>query len=149
MAFFLPSPADSVGAWFVSADLLLLSWRLLQSFLGRSSRLQCWRAAQDLPWRTLLSTHCAKCASLYSLPGYGAACFPCSRRLESAVVCRSRNGQGDFRHWHRHVSPGSQRRVVGRVFFRLSLFAASGRGRPRSAFQNQTRPLRLRLRELF
>src|SRR5436190_13379492 len=59
----------SLGTGWLPAHLLLLSWRLLQSVLGRSAGLHCGRAAQELLGRAFIPAHHAKCASLFFLSG--------------------------------------------------------------------------------
>src|SRR2546423_928414 len=62
LAIFFAFDVDSLGAGFISFNLLLLSRRLLQSLLGRSCVVRGGGTAQDLPRRTLVSAHPAKCA---------------------------------------------------------------------------------------
>src|SRR5712691_13052635 len=50
----------SVGAGGFSAHLLLLPRRLLQSVLGRPTRLCCWRAAKGISGRKFIPAHHAK-----------------------------------------------------------------------------------------
>ena len=59
----------SLGTRWLPADLLLLSWRLLQSVLGRSAGMHCGRAAQELLGRAFVPADHAKCASVFSLSG--------------------------------------------------------------------------------
>src|SRR5262249_37356947 len=84
----LPCAINFVGAWPVSRDLLLLSRRLLQSVLGRSSVLHRGGASQELPWRGFVSARSPECPSLFSLPRPGASLHFGARRLEGDVVCR-------------------------------------------------------------
>src|SRR4030095_15700904 len=58
-----------LGTRWLPAHLLLLSWRLLQSVLGRSAGMHCGRAAKELLGRAFVPAHHAKCASLFSLSG--------------------------------------------------------------------------------
>ena len=62
LAHFLARAISSLGSWGISPDLLLLSWRVLQSVLGRPAGLHRGRAAQDLLGRTILPAHHAECA---------------------------------------------------------------------------------------
>src|SRR5438874_4208499 len=57
--------ANSLGAGRISADLLLLSRRVLQSILGGSARVHGGRAAQDISGRTLVPADHAKRAPLF------------------------------------------------------------------------------------
>ncbi len=77
---------DLVGSGGLSVDLLLLSRRLLQGFLGRPAFLHCGRAPQELPGGTLLPAHPSERPPLLSLSGSGVSGFPRLRRLEGAVV---------------------------------------------------------------
>ena len=65
--------AHPVGAGRLPRHLLLLSRSVLQSLLGRPSLLHRGRAAQDVSWGTLVSSHLAKYSSLFSLPGVGVS----------------------------------------------------------------------------
>ena len=67
LAVVFAGAADSLGARRISADLLLLSRRVLQSVLGGSAGLHGGRAAEDLSGRTFVSAHHAERASLFSL----------------------------------------------------------------------------------
>src|SRR6266540_1302188 len=67
LAYLFSRAADSLGASGLSTDLLLLSRRVLQSILGRSTRVHGRRTAQELLGRAVVPARHAKCASLLSL----------------------------------------------------------------------------------
>src|SRR4029453_3155165 len=87
-AFFAGAP-DSPSAAGVSSNLLLLSRRILQGVLGRSSFMRRWRATIALPWRAIVPAHLAEHPSLLSVSRPAVSCRPRLRRLEGALVCGS------------------------------------------------------------
>src|SRR4029450_1582067 len=68
--------AHSLGSGRFSADLLLLSRRLLQSVLGRSTVMHSRRASESLSRRTFLPSDPPECSSLFPLPGPGLPRLP-------------------------------------------------------------------------
>src|SRR6266481_6627705 len=59
----------SLGTRWLPAHLLLLSWRLLQSVLGRSAGMHCRRATQKLLGRAFIPADHAERASVFPLSG--------------------------------------------------------------------------------
>ena len=98
--------AHSLGAGRISRHLLLLSRSLLQSVLGRSAFLHRGRAAQNLSWRTVLSSNRAKHSPLFSLPGAGVPAHSGTRRVGCVLV------QRPLRYRRRHAGPADQLRAV-------------------------------------
>ena len=90
---FLAGAFDSLGAGWISAHLLLLSRRILQSVLGRSAGVHRGRTAQKLLGRAFVPADHAECASIFSLSGALLHFDSGVRRLESALVCRSRRAK--------------------------------------------------------
>src|SRR5262245_17467987 len=86
LAAIFPSLAGALGARFVSSDLLLLSGRLLQSFLGRPSLVHSRRTAPEVSGREFVPPHHAEYPSLLSLPRIRAPLLPDARCLAGAVV---------------------------------------------------------------
>ena len=121
---FSPALLDSLGAGRISAHLLLLSRRLLQSVLGRSAGLHRRRAAQDLPRRAFVPAHHAERAPLFSLSRAAFHCRSRVRCLESDVVHRSGDRKNFVRHRRRHDRAGDQCRAARRLHFWLSFACA-------------------------
>src|SRR5215470_16383285 len=119
--------AHPLGARRVSANLLLLSRRLLQSVLGGSSFLHGWRASEEISRRALLSFDPAKYPPLFSLCGAGVSDHPGARRLERVLVRRS--------VWRgpRHSRPVDEPRAAQLLHVQLPLASSSGRRFSRSS----------------
>ena len=148
LAHLFPCALDSLGAGWLPAHLLLLSWRLLQSVLGRSAGMHSGRAAQELLGRAFIPAHHAKCASLFSLSGALDHFDPCLRRLESALVCRSSDGQKFIRNRRRHDRARDQCIFVERLHIRMPLPSTFDRWISRSTCKVASLLSRLRLCEL-
>ena len=117
-----PDPAVSRA---LPGHLLLLPRRLLQGVLGRSAVVRRRRAAEALPGRGLVPADRAERPSL--LPLYRAALpgVPAARRLEGALVHRSRDRADVVRHRRGNAGARDQRRPARRLHVRLPLACAT------------------------
>src|SRR5947209_11441350 len=118
-----------LGTRRIPPDLLLLSWRLLQSILGRSAVLYRWRAAKNLPWRTLVSFDPPEHSSLLPLRGPYLHSHPRVRCLARSLVRRSSHRPNAFRYRNRHTCSFCECRSSRLLHARLPFFASPG-GRP-------------------
>jgi len=110
LALVFHRPCSFFGRRAVTADLLLLSRRLLQSVLGGSAGMRRGRAPQDLPRRALVPAHHAKCAPLFSLSPLLFIVVLSIDVWKAALVCRSGKPEKLLRHWNRNVRIADQRR---------------------------------------
>src|SRR5439155_14823858 len=88
LACVFTSVVSTLGARRLSAHLLLLSRRLLQSFLGGSASMHRGRTSKDISGRTFLPSHHAKHTPLFSLSRVHLSRHPHDRCLEGTLVCR-------------------------------------------------------------
>src|SRR2546423_14077652 len=122
----LAGVTDPLGARRVTADVLLLSRRLLQSDVGRSAGLRCGRTAQNLSRRALVSPDHAKRASLFSLSRAALYRRAFHRCVESVLVRRSRDGKKFLRDRCRHAGALAKRDPARRFHVWLPCLTASG-----------------------
>ena len=92
------SDAHPVGAGRLSIDVLLLSRRILQGFLGRSAFLHGGRASEEISRRTIVSFDPAKLSPIFSLSGPRVSRDSGAGRVECVLVRRP--------VWHRRRHPG-------------------------------------------
>ena len=143
LANLLSRVVGSLGAGWISGDLLLLSRRLLQGILGGSAGMHGRRAEKKLLGRAFVPVDHAKRSSLLSLPRALLSAGSSVRCLESAVVC------GRIWNRHRHHRVGNQSRPARRLYCWLSLAPASGRRFFRSILQITNMLSGVHMRELF
>src|SRR5690606_36212584 len=92
LASLLARVPDPVGARRLPAHLLLLPRRLLQGVPCRSAELRGQRAAAVLPGRAALPAHPTERAPVLPVPRAPLPRLPALRRVEGALVRRSRDG---------------------------------------------------------
>src|SRR5579864_1555838 len=136
------SGADSVGAGRISSDVLLLSWGILQSFLGGSAFLHRGRGAEYISRRTILSPDPAKRPPVFSVPGPGVSRNSGAGRLGWVLVRRP--------VWHRrwHSRLVDEPRAAVLLHSGMPLLASSGRRFSGSVGGSSGPQASLRLREL-
>ncbi len=149
LAYLFSGAFNSLGSGRIPAHLLLLSRRLLQGVLGRSSGVHRGRATENLLGRAVVSADHAKCASLFPLSGARDHFDPCLRCLESAVVCRSNDRQKLIWNRRRHDRARDQCISIGRLYVRVSFITTFNRRISRSTCKVANLLSRLRLRELL
>src|SRR5205814_8308730 len=153
LAAFFSRAVDSLGAGRISADLLLLSRRILQGVLGRSALLHRERTAQIVSRREFLSTPLAKHPPILPLSGSDVHRFSGPRCLAGALVsCPGRRQcQRRRKVWNgcRNAGAGRQCDSARRIHVRLSFTASPGGWRNRPTLRSAALPQGLSLRELF
>lgn len=142
LAAVLTGAADSLDAGRFSADLLLLSWGVLQIVLGGPAVLQRERTAQSLSRGTVLPVDHAECAPVFSLFGPDRPGHSGVRRLESILVRRW------LRHRRGHDHSGGKCVAAGRIFVRLPFVAPFDRRFSRRDFAPQAGPANVSVRQL-
>ena len=149
LAYVFASVVGALGARRLSAHLLLLSRRLLQSVLGRSASMHRGRTPKDISRRAFVSSHHAKRTPLFSLSRVHLSRHPHNRCLEGALVCRCDQREKFIWYRHRYDCARHQCCPARWLYLWLSFPAAFGRGISRSVFKITKLLPRLRMRELF
>src|SRR6185369_11128987 len=137
-----------LGARRLSADVLLLPRRLLQSVLGGPSVVRGRRAPQALSRRAFVSADSSKRAPVFSLSRARVHRDPLARCVEGYVV-HGHGGAGQF--WDRLRDNYSYHQCdsAWRLHLQLSLASSSCRRRMRSIIEDAGPSENLQLRELF
>src|SRR5262249_18281040 len=107
---------------FVPGDVLLLSGRVLQGVLGRSTELRRRRDEKELSGRANLSAHHPEHPPLLPIYRGVVPVHPGLRRLEGALV--RRRCRAALRHWRRNAGARPERHAPVVLYARLSLDAS-------------------------